>query len=97
MVLLNGLFSLISLIGSVLYLLAARLVARNADRRFPYDYAQVEPLVDGTNALLVLVICLYAFLNGVEGIRAGGDEVDASDVIWFGAVTAVVRVAAGNG
>lgn len=95
-VLLNGVFSLISLIGSVLYLVAARLVARSADRRFPYGYAQVEPLVNGTNALLVLVICLYAFLNGVEGIRAGGAEVDAVDVIWFGAVTAVVCATVGS-
>ena len=34
-VILNGVFSLVSLIGSVLYVTAARLVARPADRRFP--------------------------------------------------------------
>jgi predicted Co/Zn/Cd cation transporter (cation efflux family) len=28
-------------------------------------------------------------LNGVEGIRAGGHEVDAIGVVWFGAVTAL--------
>jgi cation diffusion facilitator family transporter len=95
-VILNGIFSLVSLVGSVLYLVAARLVARPADRRFQYGYAHVEPLVNGVNALLVGVICVYALVNGLEGVRAGGDAVDAGSVIWFGAVTAVVSLAIGG-
>ncbi len=55
-VILNGVFSLVSLIGSALYLTAARLVARPADRRFQYGYAHVEPLVSGANGLLVLAV-----------------------------------------
>lgn len=77
-VILNGVFSLVSLIGSILYLTAARLVTRPADRRFQYGYAHVEPMVNSVNGMLVLVICLYAFINGVEGLRAGGSEVDAT-------------------
>jgi cation diffusion facilitator family transporter len=95
-VILNGIFSLVSLVGSVLYLVAAKLVTRPADRRFQYGYAHVEPLVNGVNALLVLVICVYAFVNGVEGLRAGGDKVDAGSVVWFGALTAVVSIAIGG-
>jgi cation diffusion facilitator family transporter len=95
-VILNGVFSLVSLIGSVLYLTAARLVARPADRRFQYGYAHVEPMVNGVNGLLVLVICIYAFINGVEGLRAGGSEVDAASVIWFGALTGIVSLAIGG-
>jgi cation diffusion facilitator family transporter len=75
---------------------AARLVARPADRRFQYGYAHVEPLVNGVNGLLVLVICVYAFVNGLEGLRAGGDEVDAASVVWFGALTALVSLAIGG-
>lgn len=95
-VILNGIFSLVSLVGSVLYLVAARLVARPADRRFQYGYAHVEPMVNGVNALLVLVICVYAFVNGLEGLRAGGDEVDAGSVIWFGALTTVASLVIGG-
>lgn len=95
-VILNGVFSLISLIGSTLYLVAARLVARRADQRFPYGYAHVEPLVNVANAMMILVICLYALLNGIEGIRAGGEVVDAGDVVWFGAVTGVVCAVIGT-
>ena len=95
-VILNGVFSLVSLIGSVLYVTAARLVARPADRRFQYGYAHVEPMVNSVNGMLVLVICLYALINGVEGLRAGGSEVDATSVIWFGAVTGLVCAAVGT-
>ncbi len=95
-VILNGVFSLVSLIGSVLYLTAARLVARPADRRFQYGYAHVEPMVNSVNGMLVLVICIYAFINGVEGLRAGGSEVDPSDVIWFGAVSGLICATVGT-
>jgi len=95
-VILNGVFSLVSLIGSILYLTAARLVARPADRRFQYGYAHVEPMANGVNGLLVLVICIYALINGIEGLRAGGTEVDATSVIWFGALTGTVALTIGS-
>lgn len=95
-VILNGVFSLVSLIGSVLYLTAARLVTRPADRRFQYGYAHVEPMVNSVNGMLVLIICLYAFINGVEGLRAGGSEVDAASVVWFGVVSGLICVAVGT-
>jgi len=94
-VILNGVFSLVSLIGSVLYVTAARLVARPADRRFQYGYAHVEPMVAGANGLLVLVICIYAFINGVEGLRAGGYEVSPAGVVWFGALSGVICLVVG--
>jgi cation diffusion facilitator family transporter len=95
-VILNGVFSLVSLMGSVLYLTAARLVTRPADRRFQYGYAHVEPLASGANGLLVLVICVYAFINGIEGLRAGGDAVSPASVVWFGAVTGMICIAVGT-
>jgi cation diffusion facilitator family transporter len=95
-VILNGVFSLVSLIGSVLYLTAAHLVNRPADRRFQYGYAHVEPLVNSVNGMLVLVICLYAFINGVEGLRGGGSAVDPGSVIWFGVVSGLVCATVGG-
>ena len=94
-VILNGVFSLVSLIGSVLYLTAARLVTRPADHRFQFGYAHVEPLAAGANGLLVLVICIYALINGVEGLRVGGDAVSPAGVVWFGAVSGAFCVAFG--
>jgi cation diffusion facilitator family transporter len=94
-VILNGVFSMVSLVGSALYLTAARLVNRPADRRFQYGYAHFEPMVSGANGLLVLVICIYAFINGVEGLRAGGDTVSPAGVVWFGALSGALCLAVG--
>lgn len=94
-VILNGIFSLFSLIGSGLSVLAARVAVKPEDRRFPYGYSHLEPLVHSVNGLMVLVMCVYAFINGVEGIRAGGHEVEAIGVVWFGAVTGVFCLALG--
>lgn len=88
-VILNGIFSLFSLVGGGLSLLAAKLVVRPEDRRFPFGYSHLEPLTHSINGLMVLFMCVYAILNGIEGIRAGGHVVDAEGVVWFGAVTAL--------
>ena len=89
-VILNGVFSVLSLVAGGLSLIAAKLVVRPEDKRFPYGYSHVEPLVQTVNGFLVLVICVYSFLNGIEGVRHGGHDVDAGGVVWFGAVSAAV-------
>lgn len=94
-VILNGIFSFFSLIGGGLSLLAARLVTMPADRRFPYGYSHLEPLVHSVNGLMVLIMCVYAFINGVEGMRAGGHPVDVAGVIWFSVVTAILSLGLG--
>ena len=53
-------------------------------------------MVNSVNGMLILVICLYAFINGIEGLRSGGSEVDASDVIWFGAVSGLICATVGT-
>jgi len=89
-VILNGIFSMFSLMGSGLNLAASKLVTRPADKYFQYGYWHVEPLVHSVNALMMCIICLYAFLNGVEGVRSGGHVVDPASVIWFSIVTGVI-------
>jgi cation diffusion facilitator family transporter len=89
-VILNGVFTLFSLIGSGLSLAAAKVVTRPADRRFPYGYAHVEPLVHCVNGMMILIVCVYAFINGVEGVRAGGDTVDANGVVAYSIVSGIV-------
>ena len=88
-VILNGVFSLFSAVSGGLSLLAARMVARPEDRRFPYGYAHVEPLVNTVNGIFLLLMCVYALLNGIEGVRHGGHETDAEGVILFSVVTAL--------
>jgi len=89
-VMLDGFYALTSLVGSGLYLLAARIVEKPADRRFQYGYAHIEPLVNSFNNLILLVVLLYAFFNGLEGVRIGGNPVDAASVVLYSVFSAVV-------
>ena len=89
-VILNGVFSVLSLVAGGLSLLAAKLVIRPEDKRFPYGYSHVEPLVHTVNGFLVLVICAYSIFMGIEGVRHGGHKVDAEGVVWFGVVSAAI-------
>jgi cation diffusion facilitator family transporter len=89
LVILNGVFSLISAVSGGLSLFAARLVALPEDRRFPFGYAHIEPLVNTVNGVFVLLMCVYGFLNGIEGVRNGGNPTDARGVIGFALLTAL--------
>ena len=53
----------------------------------------MEPLVLSVNSFMVLLICVYALINGIERIRAGGNAVDAEGVIWFGLLGGAVSLA----
>jgi cation diffusion facilitator family transporter len=87
-VMLDGFYALTSLVGSGLYLLAAQLVERPADRHFQYGYAHIEPLVNSFNSLILLVVCLYALFNGLEGLRSGGNPVDPGEVVLYSVLSA---------
>ncbi len=89
-VILNGIFTMISLMGSWLNLTASKLITRPADDRFQYGYWHVEPIVHCVNGLMMALICVYSLIVGIEGIRSGGTIVDAVMVIWFSAVTAIL-------
>ena len=92
-VMLDGFYALTSLLGSGLYLLAAKLVERPADRHFQYGYAHIEPLVNTFNNLILFVVGLYALFNGLEGLRTGGNPVDAGDVVLYSLFSAGVCLA----
>jgi len=92
-VMLDGFYALTSLLGSGLYLLAARLVERPADRHFQYGYAHIEPLVNSFNNLILLVVCLYALFNGLEGLRTGGNPVDPGEVVLYSVLSAAACLA----
>jgi predicted Co/Zn/Cd cation transporter (cation efflux family) len=68
-----------TLIDSVMTLAAlgvSRLIARGDDRMFQYGYWHLEPLVALVNGLVLATACVYAVLEGVNGMLSGGRIVD---------------------
>lgn len=89
-VILNGVLSLTSLIGSSLNLWGAKLVTSDENSRFQFGYWHIEPLIHCFNAFMLLIVCIYGALNGIHQMRNGGNPTDASQVIIFGFASAVV-------
>jgi cation diffusion facilitator family transporter len=87
---LTAIFYLLNLVSAALGLLAATVVSRPATHRFEYGYWFLEPLVNGINGLMMLVVCVYGFVNGIEGIRSGGHVVNAQGVILFSVASCAV-------
>jgi cation diffusion facilitator family transporter len=87
---LTAIFYLLNLVSAALGLLAATVVSRPATNRFEYGYWFLEPLVNGINGLMMLVVCVYGLVNGIEGIRSGGHVVNARGVILFSIASCVV-------
>lgn len=89
-VILNGVLSLISLTGSSLNLWGAKLVTSKENSRFQFGYWHIEPLIHCSNALMLLLICIYGVLNGIEQLRGGGNPTDPTQIVLFSIVSALI-------
>ncbi|GHA33831.1 cation diffusion facilitator family transporter [Photobacterium aphoticum] len=74
-ILLDGMFSLLSMGMTGLSLYTAYLVSKPDDQYFQFGYAHIEPLINVVNGLLILMTCIFAFINGVQTIASGGHEI----------------------
>ncbi|MGF1681533.1 cation diffusion facilitator family transporter [Photobacterium minamisatsumaniensis] len=74
-ILLDGLFSLLSMGMTGLSLYTAYLVSKPDDKHFQFGYAHIEPLINVVNGLLILITCIFAFISGVKAMLNGGHEI----------------------
>lgn len=88
--LLTAVAYLINLATAALGLFTATLVNTPANRRREHGYWFLEPLVNGISGIMILLICAYGIINGVEGIRTGGHYVNTRGVVWFSAGSCLV-------
>lgn len=85
----DGVFSAIDAAMSGLALMVARLVVREASQRFQHGFWHLEPMVAALNGSVLVLLCLYAFLNAIQALLDGGREL-AFDVAIIYAVVVVV-------
>lgn len=86
----DGLFSVIDTLVLMLALTAARLVQREGDRRFQYGYWHIEPIVLAFNGSVLMFLCLYAFINAVGSVLAGGRELELDWALGYAAAACIV-------
>ncbi|UCZ81903.1 cation diffusion facilitator family transporter [Pseudomonas sp. L5B5] len=92
-ILFDGFFSLIATFIKVLMLITARLLTKPGNQRFQFGFWHLEPMVLLIEGSFLLLIAIYAFLNGVFGIINGGREIELGLVIVYAAVFTVVEFA----
>lgn len=71
-ILFDALFAVIDASMTLLSLWVARLLEKNGSRRFQYGYWHLEPLVAMLNGAILLLLCVYAFVNAIRALIAGG-------------------------
>lgn len=86
----DGVFDTIDAGMSVLALVVSRLLLRSGSKRFQYGYWHLEPLVALFNGSILLAICVYAFINGLKGMLAGGNVVAFDSAAIYAGLTCVV-------
>ncbi|WP_025808032.1 cation diffusion facilitator family transporter [Pseudomonas chlororaphis] len=90
-ILFDGFFSLIATFIKVLMLITAKLIAKESNHRFQFGFWHLEPMVLLIEGSFLLLIAIYAFLNGVFGIINGGREIELGLVIVYASVFTVVE------
>lgn len=85
-VLLDGLFNLVYFIAGLFTLKVAQLVRRGDDQDFPFGYTAFEPLVNGLKGVLVLGVTMFAFIDALAALLAGGRSIDAGPAVTYGVI-----------
>ncbi len=74
-ILLDGVFSLLSMGMTGLAFYTTQLIHRPEDDTFQFGYSHLEPLTTVLQGLVILAICLVAFFTGIETLLDGESEV----------------------
>ena len=83
MIMFDGLYSLISVILSYLSLVAAKFMAKNEWKKFPFGKAIVEPLVVIVKYSAILLILSASVINSSYSIITGGRAVDTDTALFY--------------
>lgn len=89
-ILFDGVYALIGIALTAIGLGASRIVDAGPTARFPFGLEALTPIVIGVQGVALLGTIVYASLEAVRTILAGGSEVAAASVAAYGAVTAVL-------
>ncbi len=89
-ILFEGMYSLVDVVLTTASLAVSRLLAQEGSRRFQYGYWHLEPLLEVFGGAILALSCIYAAINAVNGLIAGGHEV-AYDfgAVWAGILSVV--------
>jgi len=89
-ILFDGMYSLVDVVLTAASLAVSRLVAFEGSPRFQYGYWHLEPMVEAFGGAILALSCVYAAVNAVLGLLAGGHAMSYGFAMaWAGLLCAV--------
>jgi predicted Co/Zn/Cd cation transporter (cation efflux family) len=85
----DGLFNAIDSAMAGLSLLVSRLLLKQPGRRFQRGYWHIEPMVLALYGSVLVILCVYALINSIDGLMRGGQKLAFDEVIVYSLVTAL--------
>lgn len=85
----DGVYSLVSLLLTLLSLAVSRFIERPSKREFPFGKSVLEPIVIAIKGSVILAIVAYSLYSAITALFTGGREVDASIATLFGIVNVI--------
>ncbi|SHF31045.1 cation diffusion facilitator family transporter [Microbulbifer donghaiensis] len=73
---LDGVFSLVNFVMSLLMLAVSRLIKRNADNKFPFGYASFEPAFNVLQSMVMLGVMLMALSSAIAALYGDGRSLE---------------------
>lgn len=71
----DGLVAFLSTILILLSVITSKFIYKEDDDIFQYGYMRFEPMVNLFKSLILLILCAYALINGIQEILDGGYEI----------------------
>jgi len=88
-ILFDGMYSLVSLLLTILSLIASRYIQKPSDDDFQFGRAAFEPAVIAVKGAVILIVVCCSLYSALTAMFTGGREVDASVATLFGAINVV--------
>ncbi len=79
----DSFFSFLTAVMTGLSLYVSKLLTKRGNNKYQYGFSHFEPVVNATNGFMMLIICIYAFVNGIKSILDGGNNTNINAAIFY--------------
>lgn len=86
----DGMYSFVDVVPTIVSLIVVKLIAHGSSHRFQYGYWHLEPLVAVLRDSILIVACIYAAVDAINGLASGGSDVEYGiAALWAGALSII--------
>lgn len=82
----DGLVAFISVGLGYLSVVTSRFIYKEDDDIFQYGYVRFEPMVNLFKSLILLIVCVYAFISALRELFGGGYAIEIGVAAFYNAV-----------